>query len=133
AQVRAVTTLAVQVLDPPATNGSTTFSGVNTARSRVRLFGPLEHIPNVEVPTAPLTATAPFNVAARPATPLTTDGTYEIRIEAEDRVGNRAIFTSNFILDRLSIPTPLVTFNPADRTSVRTLPNFGPDAAVFAT
>ncbi|MBI2943440.1 MAG: hypothetical protein HYY25_04500 [Candidatus Wallbacteria bacterium] len=132
-QLTVVSTLAADLTDPVAANGSGTASGVNTTRSRVRLFGPLERIPTLEVAVTPITATSPFDVAARPVTPLATDGTYELRVEAEDRVGNSTIFTSTFILDRLSIPTPLISFDPADRSAVSTLPRFGPDAAVFTT
>ncbi|TPW09600.1 MAG: hypothetical protein FD127_4094, partial [Acidimicrobiaceae bacterium] len=133
AQVQTVTTLAADLLDPVATNGSNTASGVNRALSRVRLFGPLERVPTVEIAVVPITPTAPYDVAAQPVTPLTTDGTYEIRIEAEDRVANGAVFTSNFILDRQAIATPLVHTNPADGSIVSTLPRFGNDAAVYST
>jgi hypothetical protein len=133
AQTQTATTFAADLLDPVATNGSNTASGLNTSLSRVRLFGPLERVPAVEIALVAITPTAPYDVAAQPVTPLATDGTYELRIEAEDRVANGAVFTSNFILDRQAIATPLIHTNPADGSIVSTLPHFGNDAAVFST
>jgi hypothetical protein len=143
AQVPAITTLSIQVTDPPAGNGSAEASCISSLFTRIRLLGPLETTPSREVAlveppppfvSQPVTVPCPPATITRvPAAPVTEQGTYEYRAQVGDNVGNLASFTSTFILDRSPIAPAFITCDPADGSAVTTLPRFGSRQAVFVT
>lgn len=103
--------IRVRLEDPPSPAG--TFSGVDLLNSTVTLTGPLESAGGQVVVTA--TPFDPFTLDVVPNAPLTAEGTYRIRVEPQDKVGNRANgFTSSFVLDlsALSLSDRNVTANP---------------------
>lgn len=123
AQVTSITSVAVDLIDRPATS-ATTSSGLDAAWSEIRLFGPLETNPDLEQPLATAFPDAPWDLAAAPASAVTSDGVYRIAVHAVDAVGNDAWYFSTFILDRRPIPSAVAFFTPECGSAVRVLPQW---------
>jgi len=111
-------------------------SGISTPGLKIELFGPLQSGLD-SLAKVPLITFVPgeagFDLAARPAMPIVTDGTYRFEYLGKDNVGNEKRFYRTFFLDRKGILEPLFLSNPEDKSFVSTMPvsvNTGPHNSV---
>ena len=111
-------------------------SGLSTPDLKIELFGPLQSGLDslAKVPLVTFLPIEPgFDLAARPAQPIATDGTYRFEYLGRDIVGNEKRFYRTFFLDRKGILEPLFLSNPEDKSFVSTMPvstNTGPHNSV---
>ena len=130
--VVAITTIAVDVVDTPATV-TTTASGLSMTVTTIELRGPLESNPDLTHILTTAVPQAPYEFAANPVTPITTEGTYRIVAHVFDNVGNEGVYFSTFVLDSTPIDTKLSVFNPPCEAIINELPLINGQQAITAT
>jgi hypothetical protein len=110
-------------------------SGVETSTMSIQLYGPLHETPD-SVNEIPLLSFAPvdpaFDLGAELSSALVTDGSYRLEYLAKDRVGNSKRFYRTFVLDRQPVGNPVLVTNPADSSTVSTLP-MDPNSGTYVT